>query len=108
MPVTIAYDLAARLPSQESYEMAKAKSRTVFVCDACGNESAKWEGKCSSCGEWNTMGQLRQAPQAEPAGPWISGADTPPVRLSDVSISEAPRLVTQSGEFDRHGDVAEP
>lgn len=33
--------------------MAK-KSKTVFVCQECGYESAKWMGQCI-CGEWNTM-----------------------------------------------------
>ena len=32
-----------------------AKSRTVFFCQNCGYESAKWLGKCPSCQEWNTF-----------------------------------------------------
>ena len=32
-----------------------AKQRIVFVCSGCGNESAKWQGKCPGCGEWNTL-----------------------------------------------------
>ncbi|MBK9256271.1 MAG: DNA repair protein RadA [Saprospiraceae bacterium] len=31
-----------------------AKVRTTFFCNSCGTESAKWIGKCPSCGEWNT------------------------------------------------------
>lgn len=31
------------------------KSKTVFVCSSCGNETVKWYGKCPACGEWNTM-----------------------------------------------------
>ncbi len=31
-----------------------AKTKTVYVCQNCGAESAKWIGKCNSCGEWNT------------------------------------------------------
>ena len=31
------------------------KLKTVFVCTDCGNESAKWSGKCMACGSWNTM-----------------------------------------------------
>jgi len=33
--------------------MAKAKSQ--FVCQACGSVTSKWQGKCDSCGEWNTL-----------------------------------------------------
>lgn len=31
-----------------------AKVKTSFFCQSCGTESAKWIGKCGSCGEWNT------------------------------------------------------
>ena len=30
------------------------KTKTVFFCQNCGNESPKWIGKCTACGEWNT------------------------------------------------------
>lgn len=33
--------------------MAKAKS--LFYCTECGNESLKWQGRCSACGAWNTI-----------------------------------------------------
>jgi DNA repair protein RadA/Sms len=32
-----------------------AKSKTSFFCQSCGYESAKWLGKCPSCGSWNTF-----------------------------------------------------
>ena len=32
-----------------------AKSKTVFVCNECGYESAKWLGKCPGCGQWNSF-----------------------------------------------------
>ena len=32
-----------------------AKNQTVFVCNVCGNESAKWLGKCPACNSWNTF-----------------------------------------------------
>ena len=31
------------------------KTKTVYVCRQCGYESGKWNGKCPSCGEWNTF-----------------------------------------------------
>jgi DNA repair protein RadA/Sms len=31
-----------------------AKQKTIYVCKNCGNDSPKWFGKCSACGEWNT------------------------------------------------------
>lgn len=32
-----------------------AKSKSVFVCNSCGYESAKWLGKCPGCNEWNSF-----------------------------------------------------
>ena len=32
-----------------------AKLRTQYVCAACGAVSARWQGRCDSCGEWNTL-----------------------------------------------------
>ncbi len=41
----------------------KAKTTTIYYCTSCGNESPKWLGRCSGCGEWNTY---REAPSALP------------------------------------------
>ena len=35
--------------------MATVKTKTVWFCKECGNESSKWMGRCPACGEWNTM-----------------------------------------------------
>lgn len=35
--------------------MAKSKSKTVYVCQSCGAQKSRWEGRCADCGEWNTM-----------------------------------------------------
>ena len=32
-----------------------AKIKKAWFCSSCGNESAKWMGRCPACGEWNTM-----------------------------------------------------
>ena len=31
------------------------KQKSAFVCTNCGEASSRWMGKCSSCGEWNTL-----------------------------------------------------
>lgn len=35
--------------------MAVTKNKSVYVCQSCGYESAKWYGRCPDCGEWNSM-----------------------------------------------------
>ena len=42
--------------------MAKAKS--IFSCTVCGNETPKWQGKCPSCGAWNTIEEHIEKPGA--------------------------------------------
>lgn len=40
-----------------------AKAKTVFVCQSCGSVHAKWMGKCTACGEWNTIVEEIQQPE---------------------------------------------
>ena len=80
------------------------------MCAECGYDSPKWVGKCPGCGRWNTMkeftiqpesaataGTLR-ARQALPKGA-LQGAQ--PVRLSEVSATEEPRVLTPDHELNR-------
>ena len=39
-----------------------AKTKTAYVCQNCGYESAKWYGKCPDCGQWNTMEEQLKSP----------------------------------------------
>ena len=45
--------------------MAKAKS--VYVCNQCGYETARWMGKCPECGSWNSFTEETRAAAPEPA-----------------------------------------
>ena len=35
------------------------KSKTVFLCSACGNDFPKWNGQCPSCKEWGTLSEFK-------------------------------------------------
>ncbi|MBI4022549.1 DNA repair protein RadA [Candidatus Berkelbacteria bacterium] len=35
------------------------KAASVYVCSECGNEYPEWVGKCSACGNWNTVKEMR-------------------------------------------------
>jgi len=35
-----------------------AKKKTLFECQACGFQSPRWMGKCTSCNQWETMVEL--------------------------------------------------
>lgn len=39
----------------------KKNTKTVFVCQNCGNEFVKWSGQCSACGEWNSLKEVNSS-----------------------------------------------
>lgn len=84
-------------PGLEEDQMAK--TRTKFVCDRCGAESPRWMGRCSSCGEWNTLAEtVVEATSATRAAPRL---DNRPVSVRDVPISSLDRLRVPIAELDR-------
>ena len=69
-----------------------AKEKTVYVCSNCGQEAAKWVGRCPACGEWNTFKEMTIRPAsaaaAGRAGKVLAGLErreATPVPLSGVS-----------------------
>ena len=86
--------------------MAK-KPSTVFVCEQCGSQSAKWLGKCPDCGAWNSFVEER-APETGGApasgqryaiaGP---GAGAGAKLYADIELESHARLTTGIDEFDR-------
>lgn len=79
-----------------------AKTKTIFFCTNCGNESPKWQGRCSSCGAWNTMEEHIEKPIA--AGrpkTGVVGASRHAQKLCDLSSGDEIRFSTGMGELDR-------
>jgi DNA repair protein RadA/Sms len=82
------------------------KARVFFACQACGFESSKWLGRCPDCGEWNSFAEERQealpAPGKGRPDPQLAGAAASRPKPWDViDASEAPRIASGIGEFDR-------
>jgi DNA repair protein RadA/Sms len=88
-----------------------AKDKVMYVCENCGQESAKWIGKCPSCGQWNTFKEIKTSPQplsngrgAFGAGVSISsrGRDAAKVlRLRDIEGHDDPRIDMHDEELNR-------
>lgn len=80
-----------------------ARRSTSFVCQSCGAVTAKWVGRCESCGEWNTIveeqtgGGIGGGPSKAPR---TKGRVVPLVGLSG-DTKEAPRIHTKVAELDR-------
>lgn len=78
------------------------KSTTKFVCQECGYEAAKWMGRCTDCGAWNSMVETVIAPRASGAGSAGSAiATVAPIPVPDVSALAEERRATGSPELDR-------
>ena len=81
--------------------MPRPKAKTVYICDSCGNESPKWEGRCPSCGEWNTMAEFRQDSREARGKGWTGATTLPATELSRVSAERLPRRQFSSEEVNR-------
>ncbi|SHM65248.1 DNA repair protein RadA/Sms [Cyclobacterium lianum] len=82
-----------------------AKIKTAYFCQNCGVESAKWVGKCPSCGEWNTYVEEVVQKDEGKRGTWQSDRSpaktSKPKRLREINYEEQSRLVTGDAELDR-------
>ena len=79
-----------------------AKTKTVYFCTNCGNESPKWQGRCTTCGAWNTMEEHIEKPTAVgKAKSAPVGQSRVPQRLSQVDTGDEIRFSTGMGELDR-------
>lgn len=78
-----------------------AKKKSTFVCQSCGNQSAKWLGKCPQCSEWNTF--VEEIISKEPSGSFSTskGAVNKPKSLKDVQPLTQRRLVFDDEELNR-------
>ena len=80
-------------------------NKTRFYCTACGNELAKWAGKCPACGAWNTIEEVPAAPTVADGGRAATVAGgvprSQPKRLRELDAGAELRFSTGLGEFDR-------
>ncbi len=82
------------------------KLKSIYICSQCGFESSKWNGKCPSCGEWNTLEEdvidvssikkntkISTAPSVDLSSKIVS--------LSGIDVNEEIRYSTGIGELNR-------
>lgn len=79
-----------------------AKTRSSFICQACGAVTTRWEGRCAACGEWNTIVE-EITDSGVGAGPKSAKAGGRPTNLVPLSgeTESAARVVTGISELDR-------
>ena len=78
------------------------KSKTIYFCTECGAETMKWQGRCPSCGAWNTVEEHKEKPSpVARAQKGTAGKIRKPRTLREVDDSEEIRFSTGSMELDR-------
>lgn len=85
-----------------------AKRKTAFVCNECGSEHSNWQGQCRDCKAWNTLSEIvlssAKTNSSSAMKDSLSGyasAKTDVTLLSDVNLSELPRIRSEMEELDR-------
>ena len=85
-----------------------AKDKTAYVCSNCGQESAKWIGKCPSCGQWTTFKEIRVAAEVPRQAATTAAAkaghalrQNKVLRLKDISSHDDPRIDMHDEELNR-------
>ena len=86
-----------------------AKDKIAYVCENCGQESAKWIGKCPACGQWNTFKEI-SIPSSPSKGRVGFGSGTisnrggnaaKVLRLREISAKDEPRVDMHDEELNR-------
>lgn len=79
-----------------------AKTKTVYLCTQCGNETPKWQGRCPACGAWNCLEEHTEKPAAPGrAKTAAEGLSRQPQKISEVNTDSEIRFSTGMGELDR-------
>lgn len=79
-----------------------AKSKTIYVCNQCGYESGKWNGRCQECGSWNSFEEMEQAVSVRTGAVRKSSDLTDKImELSEIDVDADVRYETGISELDR-------
>jgi DNA repair protein RadA/Sms len=83
-----------------------AKAKTVYFCQNCGAQHAKWQGQCNSCKDWNTL--VEEVISKPNKSDWqstsaITGKNTQPKvsKINDIDFELEDRIVTPDKELNR-------
>ncbi len=82
-----------------------AKLKSLFFCQSCGYESAKWIGKCPSCNAWNTFVEETVVKDEANKNEWrqesTKNRQPKPKTFSQIEPTDEIRIVTSDQELNR-------
>lgn len=77
------------------------KQRTVFCCSECGNETVKWSGRCTACGAWDSLVEVKLDAKAKGSSKIRTAPKKLPKLISELDTEAELRFSTGIGELDR-------
>ena len=85
--------------------MAKERT-TMFFCQECGYESAKWMGQCPGCKQWNSLVEEPVKPKMKNSSSLTKRTiglreESKPVSIKEITLTEDEKMLTGIGELDR-------
>jgi DNA repair protein RadA/Sms len=80
--------------------MKKNKESIIYVCENCGNEFARWSGRCSACGQWNSLKEIKKEAETD-FRPDLDSGPSEIISLSELKSKRPDRIKTGFTEVDR-------
>uniref|UniRef100_UPI003593B9AF ATPase domain-containing protein n=1 Tax=Thiocapsa sp. TaxID=2024551 RepID=UPI003593B9AF len=82
--------------------MSNRKTRSSYVCNACGTRQPKWAGQCPDCGAWNSMVETAEIVRPAVRGGYAGATEAARIEsLAEVSPEDRVRISSGVGELDR-------
>ena len=73
--------------------MNREKVRTIYICESCGNENLKWEGRCPQCTKWNSLVEVKRSQSSSHSKKsWVTNSTPQPQELSQIQNQTVPRI----------------
>lgn len=76
------------------------RQKTVFCCSECGNETVKWSGRCTACGAWDSLVEVKLDAKSKGSTKRTASKKAPKL-ISDLDTEAELRFSTGIGELDR-------
>ena len=76
------------------------RQKTVFCCSECGNETVKWSGRCTACGAWDSLVEVKLDAKSKGSTKRATSKKTPKL-ISELDTEVELRFSTGIGELDR-------
>jgi len=76
--------------------------KTIYTCQSCGYQAAKWMGRCPDCGKWDSLLEETLSSGSSAAAKGAISADkSTPVPIDAMEVDDEERRLTGIAELDR-------